>query len=341
MVGGPDLRGRERFRRHSEDAPALSLEAFTRMLPRRVEAQIRWDWDLVPSVWSLNFATQVNTGASLSIQRTLRAGAGEETQEREIAQAAASVYRLLWEGEYVRKDGKRQRVQGDAANIVDAIGLTATQRALLQNYRFMSSRVPGTRQVRRSINHLVFSSRITYGLPIFMTITPSERHSAMMVRLSRYRRIDPAILVAKPDFARWSSCNSPSVQSCETPAGEAEQEYFEVPSYDLRKLMIARDSVCSVDAFNVTVRIVMAQLCGIRMCPDCPHCGLSECPCMYIYGSNATPMGGSMGRADALIGAVESQKKEGVLHVHVFLYGQMAHQHKHLQEVAEPFSARR
>ena len=43
MVGGPDLRGRERFRRHSADAPALSLEAFTRMLPRRVEAQIRWD----------------------------------------------------------------------------------------------------------------------------------------------------------------------------------------------------------------------------------------------------------------------------------------------------------
>ena len=147
FVGGPDLRGRERFRRRSEDAPALSLDAFTRMLPRRVEAQIRWDWDLVPSVWSLNFATQVNTGASLSIQRTLRAGGGEATQEREIAEAAANVYRLLWEAEYVRKDGKRQRVQGDTAKIVDAIGLTSAQRALLQNYRLMSSRVPGTRQV--------------------------------------------------------------------------------------------------------------------------------------------------------------------------------------------------
>ena len=151
MVGCPDLRGRERFRRHSEDAPALSLEAFTRMLPRRVEAQIRWDWDLVPSVWSLNFATQVNTGASLSIQRTLRAGGGEETQEREIAETAANVYRLLWEGEYVRKDGKRQRVQGDTAHIVDAIGLTSTHRALLQNYRFVSSLVPGTRQVWQHI----------------------------------------------------------------------------------------------------------------------------------------------------------------------------------------------
>ena len=43
FVGGPDLKGRERFRRVSDDAPEVSLNAFTRMLPRRVEAQIRWD----------------------------------------------------------------------------------------------------------------------------------------------------------------------------------------------------------------------------------------------------------------------------------------------------------
>ena len=110
-----------------------------------------------------------------------------------------------------------------------------------------------------------------------------------------------------------------------------------MPSCDLRKLMISRDSVCSVDAFNIIVRIVMAQLYGIRMCPECPHCALSERPCMDIYGSNATPMGGSMGEADALTGAVESQTKEGVLHLHVFLYGQMAHQNKHLKEIAELF----
>ena len=98
----------------------------------------------------------------------------EETQERDIAEAAAKVYKLLWEGEYIRADGVRQRVQGDTAKILDAIGLTATQRALVQNYRFMSARIPGTRQVRRSINHLVFSSRVVYGLPVFMTIPPAR-----------------------------------------------------------------------------------------------------------------------------------------------------------------------
>ena len=58
LVGGPDLEGVERFRL-SEEAPVLTLDDFTRMLPRRAEAQIRWDWDLVPAVWSLAFATKV------------------------------------------------------------------------------------------------------------------------------------------------------------------------------------------------------------------------------------------------------------------------------------------
>jgi len=224
---------------------------------------------------------------------------------------------------------------------MDAIGLTATQRALVQNYRFMSARIPGTRQVRRSINHLVFSSRIVYGLPVFITITPSERHSILMIRLSRYRLHDPAIRVANPEFARWAGRNSPSLQSRESTEEQEERDIcFDVPSYELRKLMISRDSVCSVDAFDINVRMIAAQLNGIRMCPECPHCVLSEQPCMDRYGSNATPMGGGAGRADALIGAVEGQKKEGVLHLHFFLYPQMAHQHHNLKEIADQFRAR-
>ena len=35
-------------------------------------------------------------------------------------------------------------------------------------------------------------------------------------------------------------------------------------------------------------------------------------PCMDSFGSNATPMGGAAGRTDAMIGAVEGQKAEGV-----------------------------
>ena len=56
---------------------------------------------------------------------------------------------------------------------------------------------------------------------------------------------------------------------------------------------------------------------------------------MDSFGSNATPMGGSAGRTDALVGAVEAQKAEGVLHLQMFVFPQLIHQHKTLHEIGE------
>ena len=97
--------------------------------------------------------------------------------------------------------------------------------------------------------------------------------------------------------------------------------------------MIGRDPLCALHAFWVNIRVVLPLLYGYRMCPDCPNCILSEKPCMDAFGSNATPMGGSAGRADAAIGAVEAQKAEGVLHLHAFIFFQSAHQFNTLHEI--------
>merc|ERR1712185_111415 len=114
---------------------------------------------------------------------------------------------------------------------------------MIQNYHFMSTRVPGSRQIRRSMHHVVFSSRVTYGLPVFVTLTPSERHSGLMIRLTRYRRNDPAITVASPEFAPWIGHDAPSIETHE--AGNAgESVTLDLPEYDLRRLMIARDALC-------------------------------------------------------------------------------------------------
>ena len=123
----------------------------------------------------------------------------------------------------------------------------------------------------------------------------------------------------------------------ERPGVEEESVFTDLPEYDLRRLMIARDPLCALYAFLVNVKVVLPTLYGLRMCPDCPHCVETRCPCMDIFGSNGTPMGGSAGRADAMVGAVEAQKAEGTLHLHLFLYLQMAHQYMTLQEIAELF----
>ena len=44
--------------------------------------------------------------------------------------------------------------------------------------------------------------------------------------------------------------------------------------------------------------------------------------------------GYSAGRCDAAIGAIEAQKAEGVLHLHAFLFPQMAQQYQTLNDIA-------
>ena len=333
MVGGPDFPRQARFRRTCEDAPALSLDAFTSMMAARVEGQFRWDWDMNPGLNSLMFASKANTCMSMSLKRALRRGGPAGEDDAKVGAAAARIFHLLWHGEYLDSSGRRLPMRGDISKITQIIGLTQTEAALLKNYQFMSSKIPGTRQIRRSLNHIVFSSRVVYGCPVFMTVTPSERHSGLAIRLSRYRRKDPAITSSAQEFVPWIGYNEPSLAS--TDATEEEDVEIDLPEYDLRRTMTARDPLCCVYAFWVNVTCLLPLLYGLRMCPDCPRCVSSNSPCMDVFGSNATPMGGSAGRADAMVGAIEAQKAEGVLHLHLFLFLQMAHQFLTLHDIAE------
>ena len=71
-------------------------------------------------------------------------------------------------------------------------------------------------QLRTGSNLLdQFSARVVYGLPVFMTITPSERHSGLIIRLSRYRRNDPGIQDGYLEFEPWIGWNRPSLQRSE------------------------------------------------------------------------------------------------------------------------------
>ena len=133
---------------------------------------------------SLAFATDVNRKVSMSINRALQKGSVDDScSAQQLGVATARIYKLLWEGQYLDSKGKRVDLKGDISQISEIIGVTPMEKALLQNYRFMSSRLPGTRQIRNGIRHMVFSSRIFYGLPVFLSFTPGERHSGLTVHL--------------------------------------------------------------------------------------------------------------------------------------------------------------
>ena len=226
--------------------------------------------------------------------------------------------------------GKRIAIKGDVSKLSQATELDDKDKALLQNYHFLSGMLAGTRQLRRRMRNLFFCTMICYGVPIFVTYTPSERHNGLAIRLYRGRRNDPAYHADGHDAKQFAHCigyNGPSLESDESVT-------IELPEYDLRRLITARDPLCCVHAFLVLAKMQMPLLYGFRMCPNCPHCVEGNSPCMDRFGSNATALGGAAGGADGMIGAVEAQQAEGVLHLHFFLYLQQAGQFRTLQEVA-------
>ena len=225
----------------------------------------------------------------------------------------------------------RRKIDGDTPKLLRADGLTLMQKRLLQDFRFRTRAIPGAQEIRTKIGHIGFWASVVYGNGIFMTISPGERHNYLAIRLSRYRRLDPFVTEAR-DVAEkaWIGIESPSL---EAKAGDTFG--VDVPGYDLRRLIQARDPLCVVNAFFFQVRSILSTALGLRMCPDCPHCVMTDRPCQDALGSSAEAMGGCAGRADALCGAVECQKSSGSLHLHFWLFVQRLHQYRSLQEIAE------
>jgi hypothetical protein len=169
--------------------------------------------------------------------------------------------------------GRRVPVRGDVSKLGQIIGLTDTQKAILQNYHFMSSRIAGTRQIRNSIRHIVFSSRIFYGTTVFATVTPSERHSGLAIRLFRGRRNDPAYACAAREFLPFIDHDTPSLCPADV---SAETVTFglpvdaDLPDYDLRRLITARDPLCCVNAFLVACKVELPSLYGVSNVSELP-----------------------------------------------------------------------
>ena len=46
----------------------------------------------------------------------------------------------------------------------------------------------------------------------------------------------------------------------------------DLPEFDFRRELLSRDPLAPVMAFTVAVRLILAELLGLRMCSRCPHC---------------------------------------------------------------------
>ena len=111
---------------------------------------------------------------------------------------------------------------------------------------------------------------------------------------------------------------------------------LDIPSYDVRRALVAKDPWAVVQAFGISIRYMLPRLLGCRMCPLCPHCnvGRDHSACANKFGHNFLPMGGVAGLAAGFGGSVEYQLNDNP-HFHGNAHLVSMYQYMSLHEIAE------
>ena len=194
----------------------------------------------------------------------------------------------------------------------------------MQDLEFLQGKTPGTQQVRLMIGHALFGARVEYGEPLFFTISPSSRHSGLCIRLTRYRECDPVLQTwsaADPDLRPWHKRQQPRLWASK--AQKPGDASVELPEYDLRALLLARDPWAVVSAFKASIKYILA-----------PRCNCHEEACQNIFGNGFTAAGGVFGLVAGFGGSVEYQRNSNP-HFHGNMHIVSVYQHKTLFEIKD------
>ncbi|CAK0846477.1 unnamed protein product [Prorocentrum cordatum] len=227
----------------------------------------------------------------------------EQLTPAEIAEGAKQIYQAL-DGKYVDINNRKQKVNGDMTKVRHVPTLGKAAHKLLTHIEHTSRRLSGTQEARRVMRFETNALRVRYGVPIFVTFSPDEGHNLLMVRLSRTRRQDPVHKAADDEAQSrlaggrgWPRV-APDMEGLQMDlpmaAGEAE-----VPPWNERRRILARDPMASVDGFRILVDAALQELdweaIEREFMPSgrCAVCGCTKYKNMY-------PTVGQWSRADGL-----------------------------------------
>ena len=113
---------------------------------------------------------------------------------------------------------------------------------------------------------------MVYGEPVFVTISPSSRHSGLVMRLPSVRANGPLLQHEEMLLADAQKLGSGWYPILEV-GGDM---LVDMPDYEARRHWRARDGLCIIDAFKVYVMLGVARVFGVRTCPFCPTCNEAD-----------------------------------------------------------------
>ena len=298
----PDY-GKKPTLRAEKGGPAVLLEQYTRCMNRRAEHQFRGSWCFGYTLWNINFREQLNR--SRMLYALSQGNAHDSITTFDVAQAAEGIVRAL-RGSYTAPNGQKRPVNGDISKAMYSTQLSPLGRRLLYSVSAITKDIPGTHEVRRRARSITNSVRTQYGLPTFITLSPDECHNAIMLRLVRVRRNDPAVQHNPEVMLPWVERLQPPL------VGWDEKEPSQLPSYEVRRRLLTNSAISAADGFKIHFLALVKYIFGCRVCLNCPHCSCNadhDSFCADAEGLICEVEGGSLGRLLCLVGTSEFQKK--------------------------------
>ena len=105
----------------------------------------------------------------------------------------------------------------------------------------------GTQALRQVMGHGQFGARVVYGDCLFATVSPNEQHSALVLRLSRYRQNDPTVKHGGRDKQKAAESEYPMLEA------QKQKVAAPVPPKANDKTVGANTDEISIDSFLNTI----------------------------------------------------------------------------------------
>ena len=183
-----------RRKKGNAKAPEVSIQDWAAAMQRQAASQFRRDWNFSPALHNYLFRTNVNLQPNAFRFKTLDAdGMTRHMNTKEIEEGIQWIYRKVKDGIYIDTNNEQTAVKGDLTKLRYVPGLPVAAQKVLKNLEARTRKVPGTHAVRTIMRHQTHAYRVNYGLSVFITFSPSEKDSAIMLRMARARTTDPAI----------------------------------------------------------------------------------------------------------------------------------------------------
>lgn len=162
-------------------------------------------------------------------------------------EAACNLYYHLHHG-FTGTGVHRVPIPGDTTRLPFATGLNAVEKRLAWAQHHIAKHMGGSQQLRQLMGHSEDGARVNYGDCLFMTISPNEQHSALVLRLSRFRQNDPYIRHGSEMQRRMAQADYPPLEARRTPMLPKDEVVIDLPEYDLRRVASARDPLADKPA---------------------------------------------------------------------------------------------